>query len=69
MQLLDKRGASSFFIWTYGVAIGFIGDYAPYGISPLMYNMPVISNAGRPSQGRPVHVFLSGVLTPIFLLG
>ena len=29
-------------IQTLGVAIGFVGNYAPYGLSPQTYDVPVI---------------------------
>ena len=29
-------------IQTLGVAVGFVGNYAPYGLSPQTYDVPVI---------------------------
>ena len=39
------------------VAIGFVGDYAPGGLSPQMYNMPVI-----PQQAAQLNIVVRLVI-------
>ena len=43
-------------IQTLGVAVGFVGNYAPYGLSPQTYDVPVIQITIG-SENRPEFVF------------
>ena len=33
--------------------MGFVGNYAPYGLSPQMHDMPVIQKKAGPAEAKP----------------
>lgn len=39
------------------VATGFVGNYAPYGLSPQIYDMPVTPKKGRILQMESTLIF------------